>query len=111
MHTGRGGIKYEDIRLGDGSEVVRGCHVTIRYELLLNRGELVRRHEESSFRVGDRSAIAGLEYGVEGMRQGGLRRIRFGPHLGYGKTGVPGLIPPDALLEFRVELLRVTSSS
>lgn len=79
--------------------------VTIVHDLLLHRGELVREQQESTFHLGDRSVVAGLEYGVEGMRQGGERRIRFGPHLGYGAAGVPGVIPSNALLEFRVSLV------
>lgn len=111
MKTGRGGVRYEDIKVGDGPEAVRGCGVTIRYDLLLNRGEVVQQQEEFTFQVGDRATIAGLAYGVEGMRQGGMRRIRSGPHLGYGKLGVPGMIPADALLEFRVTLLSVRPPS
>lgn len=107
MNTGRGGVEFEELEVGGGLEVSRGCHVTIRYDLFLNRGDLVQEGAESSFCIGDRSTIAGLEYGVEGMRQGGLRRIRFGPHLGYGKAGVPGVVPADALLEFHVHLLAV----
>jgi FKBP-type peptidyl-prolyl cis-trans isomerase len=53
--------------------------------------------------------IAGLEYGVEGMRAGGKRRIRVGPHLAYRDGGVPDTIPANAVLEFRVALLSVRS--
>jgi FKBP-type peptidyl-prolyl cis-trans isomerase len=51
--------------------------------------------------------VAGLEYGVEGMRAGGKRRIRIGPHLAYRDKGVPDTIPANAVLEFRVSLLSV----
>lgn len=51
--------------------------------------------------------VAGLEYGVEGMREGGTRRIRVGPHLAYRDAGVPTTIPPNAVLEFKVLLLSV----
>ena len=102
MKRGRAGIEYEDLELGEGPRAERGSQVTIVHDLRLNRGELLQEQQESVFRLGGRSVVAGLEYGVEGMRQGGLRRIRFGPHLGYGEAGVPGLVPGDALLEFRV---------
>ena len=52
--------------------------------------------ERVSFRIGEREVIAGLEYGVEGMRVGGRRRIRVPPHLGYREAGVPGKIPSNA---------------
>ncbi|PYR10045.1 MAG: hypothetical protein DMF99_13055 [Acidobacteria bacterium] len=50
--------------------------------------------EQYTFRVGARVAIAGLEYGVEGMRVGGRRRIRVPPHLAYREEGVAGKVPP-----------------
>jgi len=53
--------------------------------------------------------IAGLERGVIGMRVGGTRRIRFGPHLGYGDTTVPG-VPARAVLKFEITLQSVADS-
>ena len=49
--------------------------------------------------------FAGLFYGVQGMRVGGARRLRVAPHLGYRDAGVPGLIPPNALLTVEIEVL------
>ena len=37
----------------------------------------------AKFVVGERNTIAGLPWGVEGMRVGGRRRLRVGPHLAY----------------------------
>jgi FKBP-type peptidyl-prolyl cis-trans isomerase len=64
-------------------------------------------NERVSFKVGERVVIAGLEYGVEGMRVGGRRRIRVPPRLGYRERGVAGKIPANALLFFDLELLDV----
>jgi FKBP-type peptidyl-prolyl cis-trans isomerase len=107
MNSGRGGIDYEDIRVGEGPLADRGCVVEIRYDLFLNRGDEIQANQNSTFRLGERTVIAGLEYGVEGMRQGGERRVRVGSHLAYRDKGVIGLIPPNALLEFHITLLRV----
>lgn len=63
--------------------------------------------ETASFRLDERRAIAGLRYGVEGMREGGTRRIRVRPHLAYRDVGVPGMVPQDAVLELHVTLVRV----
>ena len=54
-----------------------------------------------------RDVIAGLRYGIAGMQEGGRRKIRVSPHLGYGEVGVPGVIPPGAVLIFDIELLEV----
>ena len=42
--------------------------------------------------------ISGLCYGMEGMRIGGTRRLKISPHLAYGERGIPGVIPPNAVL-------------
>lgn len=108
MQRGRGGVEYEDAVAGDGPRVERGSVVTIRYDLFLHQGERVQTDMLVTFELGHRRVIAGLEYGVEGMRAGGQRRLRVSPHLGYGEQGLPGVIPPNALLDFRVTLLEAS---
>ena len=103
----RKGIEIEELRLGDGMTAERGTTATIRYTGFLNRGDQFQENITCTFRVGSREVIPGLSYGVEGMRVGGLRRVRVSPHLAYGVTGVPGLIPANAVLTFEVELLEV----
>ena len=110
MKRGRGGVEYEDIKVGDGARADRGAKVDVRYNLFLNRGQLVRENQEYSFRVGKRRVIPGLEYGVEGMRVGGERRLRVAPHLAYRDQAIPGVIPAHAVLEVHVTLLRVRPS-
>ena len=107
MHRGRGGVEYEDLVVGEGAIADRGCVVHVEYSLSLNRGDIVQENQRYSFRLGGRRVIAGLDYGIEGMRTGGIRRIRVGPHLAYGEKGVPDSIPKNAVLEFKVSLLNV----
>jgi len=107
MKRGRGGVKFEDLAVGDGAIASRGSVVEVSYDLYLNRGEQVQGNQRYSFRVGDRNVIAGLEYGVEGMRVGGQRRLRIAPHLAYRDQAIPGLIPANALLDMRITLLKV----
>jgi peptidylprolyl isomerase len=92
---------------GTGALAERGRTVVVRFDGFLHRGDAFARGEVVRFRMGSRDVIAGLEYGVEGMRAGGRRGFRVPPHLGYRSQGVPGRIPPDALLRFEVELLEV----
>ena len=107
MKKGRDGVEYEDLEVGDGATADRGCAVEVEYSLFLNRGGCVEKDKRYEFRIGERRVIAGLEYGVEGMRAGGRRRIRVGPHLAYRDAGVPDSIPENAVLEFLVSLLSV----
>ena len=59
----------------------------------------------TSLRVDRECMFAGLFYGVEGMNVGGTRRLRVAPHLGYREQGVPGIIPPNALLIVEVHIV------
>ena len=111
MKRGRGGVEYEDVKLGEGPTAHRGTKVEVRFNLFLDRGDLVQENQHYAFRVGKRRAIPGLEYGVEGMRVGGERRLRIAPHLAYRDQAIPGLVPARAVLEFRVTLLRVDTAA
>ena len=51
------------------------------------------------------SLVAGLFYGIQGMRVGGTRTRRIAPHLAYGEQGVPGVIPANALLTAEIAVL------
>ena len=102
----RGGVRVEEVVVGSGAVAGRGDKVVIRYSAFLNKGEPFQTDVTLPLRIGERSVIAGLEYGVEGMRVGGRRRIHVPPHLGYAESGAPG-IPPNAKLTFETELLEV----
>ena len=101
------GLRIEELLIGDGAVAGRGTRVTVRYNGYLNRGKPFQTEMVTTFAVGERNTIAGLSRGVEGMRVGGRRRLRVGPHLAYREKGVPGLTPPNAKLVFEVELLTV----
>ena len=70
------------------------------------------RQEQQPLRIElqKRDCIAGLRYGIVGMRVGGRRELIVSPHLGYGAEGMPGRVPPNALLRFEVELLEIRPS-
>jgi FKBP-type peptidyl-prolyl cis-trans isomerase len=105
----RKGIKIEIDEIGDGEVAERGTTVRIRFDTFLSRGDVVVKGMVAKVDLFDREAIAGLRYGIEGMRVGGRRRFRASPHLAYGESGVPDKIPPNAVLVFDVELLEVIS--
>jgi peptidylprolyl isomerase len=108
------GVKIDEITLGTGALAERGTIVTIHYRGCLTLGDQLRSSydEGQPLRVhlGRREVIAGLELGLLSMRVGGRRRLVISPHLAYGKRGVPGIIPPNAVLILEVELLDVQAA-
>ena len=105
------GIKIVSETQGEGEPAERGDIVTISYTLSLNRGEVVQAVDSCRFTLGTRNVIAGLVYGVEGLRVGGQRCLRVSPHLAYRDQGVPGTIPANAVLIFDVKLLSTERTS
>jgi len=105
----RKGIKIEAEEEGSGEIALKDSTVRIRYNLALSKGDVVQKGIVLTFDLFRRRVVAGLRYGVEGMRVGGRRRVRVSPHLGYGERGWGEEIPANAVLIFDVELLAVIS--
>ena len=101
------GIKVVEERLGTGEIAERGDRVTYRLTGYLNQGDRIVDSEESQTTLGKRRVIAGLEYSLEGMKEGGYRKVRISPHLAYRDQGIEGLIPPNAALIYELTLLTV----
>jgi FKBP-type peptidyl-prolyl cis-trans isomerase len=106
------GLKYQDLKVGEGAEAVAGKAVEVHYTGWLEESgkkfdSSVDRGKPFSFRLGAGQVIKGWDQGVAGMKVGGKRKLTIPPALGYGKTGAGEVIPPGATLVFEVELLGV----
>jgi hypothetical protein len=105
------GIKIRDVEVGTGPVAERGSVVVVHVRSFLNRGdEWWNTYAEGRPAVLDlakRHSIPGLSQGIEGMKGGGKRELIVSPHLAYGATGIPGKVPPNAVVRFEVELLEV----
>jgi hypothetical protein len=90
---------------GTGDVVRRQHNYAIILRLWLNNGEPVR------WRIpwgrGDVATLEdeGATLGTDGMRVGGMRRLRIAPQLAYGERGVPEVIPPNAVLTAEIMIL------
>ena len=105
------GLKYEDMKVGDGAEAMVGQTVSVHYTGWLTNGTKfdfsLDRNQTFEFPLGKRQVIRGWDEGVAGMKVGGKRKLTIPAHLGYGAAGAGGVIPPNATLIFEVELLGV----
>ena len=114
--TTESGLKYMDHLVGNREEAVKGDAVEVHYTGWLyengKRGvkfdSSVDRGQPFKFDLGAGRVIRGWDEGVAGMKVGGKRELIIPPELGYGSRGAGGVIPPNATLDFEVELLRVT---
>ena len=108
---------------GSGPAASKGDRVTYNARLFLRRGDEVTQDGRSiaAYRdrlplrviggvelidhrteLGKRQPIAAVEKSLLGMQAGGYREVLASAHLCYGRRGLPGTIPADAML--RIEL-------
>ena len=127
------GFCIQDMEVGRGRAAQKGLLLLVHYVATI-QGEVVdstrARGKPIAFLSGGRP-FAGVNQGmliaVSTMREGGRRRVRVPSGLGFGATGAtlvqatcdgvfcdrgpapgPIAIPPDASLEYELELLKVT---
>jgi hypothetical protein len=109
------GVEIRDLTAGTGDEATKESIVVANVREFLRRGDEVSRSPlfgtKMLIDLGRRESIAGLRYGIPGMRVGGTREIVISPHLAYGEVGIPGRIPANALLRCEVELLEIREHS
>lgn len=104
-------LQIEKLVAGSGAAPRKGQFVTVHYTGWLTTGEKfdssLDRKEPFSFLLGAKQVIGGWEQGVAAMVVGDKVKLTIPPELGYGRSGYPGVIPPNATLVFEVELLSV----
>ena len=110
------GLVYTDSVVGTGAEATSGNSVSVHYTGWLQQPDgqkgkkfdsSVDRGQPFGFRLGAGQVIKGWDEGVAGMKIGGKRTLIIPSELGYGGRGAGGVIPPNAVLIFDVELLGV----
>jgi peptidylprolyl isomerase len=101
------GLYWRDLVVGEGDTVKSGQVVEVSYDGRLPDGsqfDATKPGDPFSFRAGVGQVIAGWDQGVVGMRVGGKRQLIIPATLGYGASGAGGVIPPNAVLVFTVEV-------
>lgn len=102
------GVRYEDLFLGSGEKAKLGDKLVVDYTVWLSDGTRVDstldRGVPIEITLGE-APVHGLDEGMIGMQVEGRRRITVPPELGYGKEGVPDMVPPNATLVFEVHVV------
>lgn len=105
------GLNYQDVVVGDGDLAEAGKTVLVHYTGWLQDGtkfdSSLDRGQPLEFVLGTGRVIKGWDEGVAGMKVGGKRILLIPPELAYGSRGAGGVIPPNAVLKFEVELMGV----
>lgn len=94
---------------GSGAAVKLGDIATVKYSCYLPDDDTIIPFAKSSRQkvaVGDGSMVDGWDKALRSMKVGERSIVRVtDPNLGYGSTGIPPIVPPNAVLEFDIEVL------
>lgn len=101
------GLYYIIEKEGAGNNPTATSTVKVHYEGKFIDGKIfdssIQRGQPIEF--GLNQVIPGWTEGLQLLKPGGKAKLLIPPALGYGERGYPGAIPPNAWLQFDVELL------
>ena len=100
------GLYYQDIVVGDSTEVGPADTVSIDYTAWLSDGTQVQTGSDVALPLGLGAVIPGLDEGLIGMKVGGERKLIIPSDLAYGDIG-NGVVPGGAIVVFDVIVKKV----
>jgi FKBP-type peptidyl-prolyl cis-trans isomerase FkpA len=103
------GVKITHRVIGTGESPTATDRVTVHYHGTFPDGKVfdssVERSEPATFPLN--RVIGCWTEGVQKIKVGGKAQLICPPNTAYGPNGQPPLIPPDATLQFEVELIAI----
>ncbi len=103
------GVEVTHLKLGKGAKPTGTSTVQVHYEGKLTNGTVFdssyKRGEPISFPLN--RVIPCWTEGVQTMAVGGKAKLLCPAKTAYGEAGAGGVIPPNAVLSFTVELLDI----
>lgn len=106
------GLRYQIIQKGNGEvKAKKGKTVSVHYKGQLANGQVFdssyQRKQPIDFTLGVGQVIPGWDEGIQLLHVGDKARLVIPSNLAYGSQGAGGVIPPNAVLIFDVELVNV----
>lgn len=110
------GLIIEDLKIGEGMPALPGAFVSFRHRGFVQAtGECYEDsyRAETPIEMSLAKAPKRLQYGLVGMRAGGVRRLIIPPDLAFGDRGIPReegegfVVPPGATVIYEVELVNL----
>jgi len=107
--TTASGLIYQSLKEGSGASPTATDMVKVHYRGTLPDG----KEFDSSYARGEPAefplnrVIKCWTEGVQRMKVGGKAKLVCPPAIAYGERGAGGVIPPNATLNFEVELLAI----
>jgi len=119
FQAGPGGLRFKDLQLGQGPAAVAGQVATIHFVGWIDehgaRGREVynsrNRGQPVSFVIGTDGVMQGWNEGVKGMKPGGQRLLLVPPSMAWGGRAIDGVVPANAAMMFRIELVSLENIS
>ena len=103
------GLLYEILEEGIGKRVKSDGYAKVHYEGKFLNGQVFdssyQRGEPNILKVDE--LIPGFSEGIQLMREGGKAVLHIPAELAYGDKRVQGIIPPESVIVFTVELMEV----
>ena len=104
------GLVYRSLKEGNGASPAATDTVKVHYRGSFPDGKefdsSYKRNEPTEFPLN--RVIACWTEGVQKMKVGGKAKLTCPAAIAYGSRGAGGVIPPNATLQFEIELLSVT---
>lgn len=112
--TTASGLKHKILRAGTSERATDASSITVDYRgTLVSNGTVFDETYDgttpATFTLS--GLIAGWREGLKLIGEGGMIELEVPPALGYGATGSGASIPPNATLNFIIELISINSNS
>ena len=112
MIVTQSGLSYFIKNKGTGNKAKKGDLVSVHYRGMLLNGSVFdssfERDQPIEFTLGMGQVIPGWDEGISLLKEGESAKLVIPSKLAYGEIGAGnGLIPPDSVLVFEVELIEI----